>query len=401
MASIFESIQELVTPTILSRLTSQTGESESAVVKGLGAAIPGLLSSISDRSGDHGFMKQVADLATSTAADPDPLRRSAAQTPTSSITGIDTSTAIGGFLSSLFGSNLSTMTDAIARYAGIRGSSAGSLLAMCAPLVLGYLGRLMRSDNLSAAGLGERLAGKRAQFAAALPAGFEMPRFTPAPVKTVHTVPEDTVHAAVSAEPERAASDWSFPLMLLLAALGIGGLMWWVANHREEQTRVNDAMSQAVGTTGVVSEMVTRYLPGNVSVRIPSGGAEDRLSMYLGSISRGTTSIAFDRIGFDTGSKALTPESQVQIANIAAILNAYPKASVTVAGHTDSTGSEDTNQMLSRARAEVVANALTAAGVPGDRVRAQGYGSSRPVADNSTDEGRALNRRVALDVAVQ
>ncbi len=396
MASMLDNIQALVTPAILSRLTGQTGESESAVVKGFGAAIPAMLSTIAGRSDDHGFFRQLADLATSTAADPDALRRSAVMPSTPS--GIDTTTPIGGWLSGLFGHNLSGVTDAIGRYAGIRGSSAGSLLTMAAPLVLGYLGRLMRSDNLSATGLAERLRSEGSQFASALPYGFEMPRIFRAPVEAVHAV-EEPRRVAVTREGEGAG--WNLPLMLLLGALAIGGLMWWAARQHEEQARIRDTMSTAVGTTGTVSGMLTRQLPGNIILRIPAGGAEDRLAMYLGSIASGSTAIEFDRIGFDTGWATRTPQSHEQIGNMAAILRAYPKATVTVSGHTDNRGDDEANLALSRARAESVASALTEAGVAGQRVSAEGYGSKKPVADNSTEQGRAQNRRVVLEVAVK
>ena len=109
--------------------------------------------------------------------------------------------------------------------------------------------------------------------------------------------------------------------------------------------------------------------------------------------------VDLDRIGFGIGSATLTPPSRAQIDNIAAILREYPKATVNVAGHTDNMGNEKTNLALSRARAETVAKALTNAGVSADRVRAEGYGSQKPVADNSTARGRAQNRRVTLEVS--
>jgi outer membrane protein OmpA-like peptidoglycan-associated protein len=72
-----------------------------------------------------------------------------------------------------------------------------------------------------------------------------------------------------------------------------------------------------------------------------------------------------------------------------------------VSGHTDNVGNEQANRNLSTARAKAVANSLTADGVESDRVSAEGYGSLKPVASNSTEAGRAQNRRVTLDVAVR
>jgi K(+)-stimulated pyrophosphate-energized sodium pump len=109
----------------------------------------------------------------------------------------------------------------------------------------------------------------------------------------------------------------------------------------------------------------------------------------------------FDRIAFDSDSSGLTAESNQQLDNIATILRAYPRASVTIAGYTDSSGSEAANLALSRARANAVAARLTAAGVSSERVHAAGYGSEMPMADNSTEAGRAQNRRVDLEAGVR
>ena len=109
--------------------------------------------------------------------------------------------------------------------------------------------------------------------------------------------------------------------------------------------------------------------------------------------------VDLDRVEFQSGSSRLTQTSRMQLGNLAAILRAYPDATITVAGHTDNVGSEAANLALSRARAESVAKALTNADVAADRIRAEGYGSQKPVADNSTAAGRSQNRRVTIEVA--
>jgi outer membrane protein OmpA-like peptidoglycan-associated protein len=71
---------------------------------------------------------------------------------------------------------------------------------------------------------------------------------------------------------------------------------------------------------------------------------------------------------------------------------------IVVEGHTDSQGSDASNQELSRGRAQAVRDFLVSRGVPADRIRADALGSSRPVGDNKTPEGRASNRRVEIVV---
>ena len=216
-----------------------------------------------------------------------------------------------------------------------------------------------------------------------------------------HTPP--AVVSALSQMKKRASTGWSVSLAALLTVLGVGGLLWWVRDKPIEVARVNtvEQSPEAVGTTGTLAGTLPTTVPGNVTTPIRSvGSAEYRLSMYLASAVPGPTTVNFDSIAFDADSAVLAADSSEQLRDIATILRTYPRTSVTVAGYTDG-GSEAANAALSRARAETVAASLTAGGLPSDRVRVEGYGSQKPVADNSTEAGRAQNRRVELEVSVR
>ena len=78
------------------------------------------------------------------------------------------------------------------------------------------------------------------------------------------------------------------------------------------------------------------------------------------------------------------------------MLTQYPETTITVAGHTDNTGNDRINNPLSENRARSVASYLTGRGVAASRISTVGYGSRSPVADNSTESGRAQNRRVEI-----
>jgi len=101
---------------------------------------------------------------------------------------------------------------------------------------------------------------------------------------------------------------------------------------------------------------------------------------------------------FKVGSYALDSGSQQDVARIGQIFAEYDKTNIMVAGHTDSTGSEDLNQSLSEKRAGAVRNILVANGVAANRVSTLGFGESAPIADNATDYGRQVNRRVEIKV---
>jgi len=398
MASMLDALRELVSPAIISDAARQTGESEAALSSGFSAAVPTIATAIANRSGDHSFMKDLFTLAASTSVGASPPRAASGVAAPA----IDTTTPSGAWLSGLFGKNLSGVVDSIARYTGMRSSSAASILSMCAPLVLGYIGKLIRSENLTVSDLADTFRDQRAQFASALPPGFELPSFLRTPAAAAHSV--DTARrTAMRDRLEPARIDWAIPTMAVLAALGIGGVMWYMSHKPAPQARVEfrEPASTAVGTAGSIGRSITRSLPGNVNITIPSGGAEDRLARYLASGAAGRTSVAVDRIGFDRGSAVLTPESREQLDNLAIILRAYPKAAVTVSGHTDNVGNDAANMALSKARAEAVASRFTGAGIATERVHAEGFGSSQPVASNATEEGRTQNRRVVLDVTVR
>jgi len=99
---------------------------------------------------------------------------------------------------------------------------------------------------------------------------------------------------------------------------------------------------------------------------------------------------------FRSGSSDLLPIAQQKLDQVAVTLNDHEGRSILIEGHTDSRGSRRTNERLSQERAESVRSYLASQGVEADRMRAQGLGSSRPVADNDTPEGRANNRRVEI-----
>ncbi|PYC22610.1 porin [Aquipseudomonas alcaligenes] len=107
-------------------------------------------------------------------------------------------------------------------------------------------------------------------------------------------------------------------------------------------------------------------------------------------------------VKFDFDKAKVKEESYGDIKNLADFMNQYPQTSTTVEGHTDSVGTDAYNQKLSERRAGAVREVLVNQyGVSAERVGSVGYGESRPVADNATEAGRAVNRRVEAAVEAQ
>jgi outer membrane protein OmpA-like peptidoglycan-associated protein len=103
--------------------------------------------------------------------------------------------------------------------------------------------------------------------------------------------------------------------------------------------------------------------------------------------------IFFDRNQFD-----LKPESQVELDKIVQLMKENPTLQIQINGHTDSIGKQADNLRLSENRAKSVVSYLTAKGIAAQRLSFKGWGDSLPVAGNTTDEGRALNRRTEMKV---
>jgi outer membrane protein OmpA-like peptidoglycan-associated protein len=101
---------------------------------------------------------------------------------------------------------------------------------------------------------------------------------------------------------------------------------------------------------------------------------------------------------FAVGSANLNAGAFNEISRVSRVLNQYPDTSIQIAGHTDSTGSEQTNKTLSENRADNVKNALVGQGVHPNRITTIGFGESAPIADNSNESGRQLNRRVIITI---
>ena len=148
-------------------------------------------------------------------------------------------------------------------------------------------------------------------------------------------------------------------------ALGaVGGNLW---SKRMEDRRA--AMEQATRGTNVE---VSRTADNQLKLHIPND------------------------ISFDTGSASLKPQLRSVLDPFANSLRDDPAARISIVGHTDNTGSDAVNNPLSVERARSVRDYLTGHGVSGARIETAGRGPREPVADNSSDSGRAKNRRVEI-----
>ncbi|HRR09795.1 MAG TPA: OmpA family protein [Rhodothermales bacterium] len=139
-------------------------------------------------------------------------------------------------------------------------------------------------------------------------------------------------------------------------------------------------------------------LPDGVRLDLMAGTINYAVSEFLASNTTTTPkTFVFDNLNFEFGNTVLTPESKKTVQDLVAILKAYPNAAVALEGHTDNVGSVLHNKALSLRRANAVKSQLVAAGIVGTRiVHTEGFGPDKPIGDNTTEEGRAKNRRLEL-----
>jgi outer membrane protein OmpA-like peptidoglycan-associated protein len=151
-----------------------------------------------------------------------------------------------------------------------------------------------------------------------------------------------------------------------LIGAGIGALAGGaVGNYMDKQEAKLRAELQGTGVSVTrIGDNITLNMPGNVT--------------------------------FDTDSSALRPQFFGVLNSVGKVLTEYDKTVVEVAGHTDSTGSDSYNMQLSQRRANTVGEYLYTQGIMDQRIMSVGMGEHHPIADNSTPEGRQLNRRVEI-----
>jgi outer membrane protein OmpA-like peptidoglycan-associated protein len=131
--------------------------------------------------------------------------------------------------------------------------------------------------------------------------------------------------------------------------------------------------------------------PGGYTLNVADAGSVD-----LGANLAKACHVALYGVLFDFNKSTLQPASDAALQPAANIMAADKTLKLEVQGHTDNVGNDAYNQTLSEARAKAVVTWLTQHGVAADRLTAKGYGKTKPVADNGSDEGRARNRRVEI-----
>jgi OmpA-OmpF porin, OOP family len=424
---------------LVSKAASLLGENESGVSKAISGIVPSVLSGLVSKatSGNSGAT-EILSAAKDTHGGG----------LFSNLSGLlgngDLLSKGAGLLSGLFGDKVSGIINAISGFAGIKSSSASSLMSMAAPMALSSLGKHATENNLSAGGLMDMLSSQKSSIMSALPGGLSSIAGMLGIGKVADMVSSagGSAKAAVNSTHEYAerkaggGMSWLMPLLLLAAA---GILAWWfllggkqgcsgkktdgsdTAVIHTDGTGTGGDTAIAGGTTSTVSigkvdtttgdfvydlgKMITIDLPNNGGkLEVGENSTEAKLVGFLNDASKAVDTVKgnwfeFTNVKFKTGSSDITDASMAQLKNMVAIAKSYPTAQFKLGGYTDNTGKVASNVALSQKRADAVMAKLKEMGaVANSLVGAKGYGPEWPIGDNNTAEGKAMNRRVAVNV---
>jgi OOP family OmpA-OmpF porin len=403
--SLIDSVKNLATPDLSSRIASSLGEPVQGVTSALTGSISSMLLAVLGKTADPSAMRSVFNTVTDPANDGHVLDNPAALVgaPEGAMS------ALGGqFLSNIFGARGAAVNDVLARASGLRTGSISSLMRLAAPLLLGVLGKRARDDSLNAGSLTRLFEDERDSIERAAPVGVAGALGLSEPTAAMYereasyeTPPVEQPSRVYAAEEQTTGIRWLWPALVALAAIAL--FLGTRAKHRGPPPMADTTTVPSRTAGGEVAELASGIqqlrLPNGNVLSVPGSSAEAKLVAFLNDSTRSaddTSWIVLDRIHFESNSSQLDPDAENQTKNISDILKAYPGAVAKLGGYTDSTGSNAANLRLSRSRAESARSSIEHNGLSATRVSADGFGSQNPVATNSTDDGKAQNRRVAL-----
>ena len=351
-------------------------------------------------------------------------------------------------------SSIATM---ISQFAGVRNSSATSLLAMVAPLVMDKLGKLVHTQGLDKIGLANTLLEQKSYLLDETPEDLQpkmidvlgLSTFMSEEIKPIQYAPGSPIKSASINKPvnkkptelrEVSYSDkdydegnggmnipkWLFPAFLITVVLA--GIAYFAATYdwnkfnsnstlEPDTSQMEQVTNAKIDTTNLPKDTVTVVkvdstisvnvptktmgisLPNGQKLDLPEGTFNYKFAKYLtDSSAKINQTFTFDNLNFESNSPVLVAGSEKTVQDLAKIMTAYPRVQVKLTAYTDNTGDSLQNRKLSAKRAFTVRNLLVANGIAGLRIDFAGRGSLNPVASNTTEVGKAQNRRIEIKV---
>jgi OmpA-OmpF porin, OOP family len=380
--NLLDTCKSLLTPDVVSKISSLIGETPAKTQQALGTAIPSLAGVACNEASAPGGAAKIFDLLRNAQFPADFLSNAGGVLSGGAATQGLMKTG-SGLVSSLLGDRAGAITGLLANSSGIQPSSASTLLGIAASFLFGVIGRHVMSSGVGVSGLSSLLSGHRDGILAAVPSGLGSALGLSNNANICSAAPVSTVRPTAIAELEKKGFPiWGWLLPLLLLAAGL--LAWRSCSGTHVQMPTMASLTLPCGTTLSVEQGMFSF---NVASFMMKGSDADLPKRFV-----------FDHLNFDSSTTQLTPQSNQTVSDLIAIMKCFPNMAVQLEGHTDNTGDPEANKKLSVDRAEAIKAMLVSGGIGGDRVSTAGWGQEKPIAPNDTEEGKARNRRTELVV---
>ncbi len=404
-SNLFSIIKEYFTPDNISALSKFTGLDDTKTGNVISSALPVLLAGIVKRASDIDGAEQLLGIfKANEGTDLNDL--------TGLLSGSQTNekfTKSGTNAADLiFGKSLNSVKEEIAKSSGVDKGIISKLLPVVAGIVMSLIGKEALSKEVTtSSGITSMLSGLMPSLKGVIPAGL-------AGVLGLENIAGGNASDSATEETETGGiGKILLPLLAIAAILGVIYVFSRGCSQNEMATKkvVKDTAKVVEQKAETETSMPAEWLAlgeftffeliSGDSIKIPELGVERKLLGFIMDSAKAVdkeTWFSFDRILFETDKAELKPESMDQIKSISAIMKAFPNVELKIGGYTDDTGDPKFNQKLSNERAAAVMNAIIATGISSERLASEGYGAKHPVAENSTEEGRAKNRRIDVRV---
>ncbi|WP_159470728.1 OmpA family protein [Dyadobacter sp. 3J3] len=307
--------------------------------------------------------------------------------------------------------DLKTVTDSVSSSSGIKSYSVSTILSICAPIVLSVVAKNAKVNGVKSVEpvrLTSILFEQKEFMLKYLPKDLNtLWNFKDLEELNKSLIRNPLSESELEGKPTSTAAKIFF---WILALLVLGGAFWGYKKlTKEEETVVVedvpgsiDSVNHSKGTPKrVLGQFVPKQLPKDIILNVPENGIESKLIKFIEDSTQVVDRniwFDFDRITFEPGLANLRKESLEQIDNISKIMRAFPNVNVKIGGYTDNTGDAATNLTLSQSRADAVKRGIISKGIKSTRISSEGYGIEHPVSTNNTEEGRAQNRRIAINL---
>lgn len=422
--NLIDTAKGLFTHEMVNKASNYLNESESGVSKAVSGIIPVLLSGFINKASNH----EGADFIAQTAKQ---QNESGVLGNLGSFFDNDGGGLLNkgaGLLKGLFGNKLDGLTGLLSNFAAVKPASISSLMSMAAPAVMGLIGKHASENNMSTGDITSLLNNQKANLNAALPSGLNLSNVLGNFGGIEQTAGIAANHTSETIDKPGNAMRYILPL-ILFALLAMGAYYFKGCNktpvmvtESPEPSKSNtgntsiEIKKSTANTAGKVDSITGDFIYnlGNmVSIDLPNSAGklavgeystENKLYKFLSDANATVDTVKgnwfeFTNVRFKTGSSDITDESMTQLKNMVAITKGFPTAQFKIGGYTDNTGSAATNISLSQRRADAVVAILKKLGASANSFTgAKGYGPEWPIADNATADGRAQNRRVAVNV---